>query len=64
LAGALGSYVDPWRSLAEAAERKRENANRTNIQAKNANGVRVQTAWPEKLAKPLKNWWVIQGSNL
>jgi hypothetical protein len=32
LAGALGSYIDAWRSLAEAAVRKRENANRTKVQ--------------------------------
>lgn len=29
LPGALGSYIDAWKSLAEAAVRKRENARRT-----------------------------------
>ena len=29
LPGALGSYIDAWKSLAEAAVRKRENASRT-----------------------------------
>jgi hypothetical protein len=34
LAGALGSYIDAWKSLAEGAVRKRENARRTKISAK------------------------------
>jgi hypothetical protein len=34
LPGALGSYIDAWRSLAEAAVAKRQNAKRT----KSANG--------------------------
>jgi hypothetical protein len=50
LAGALGSYVDRWRSLAEAAVRKRENATRTKIQAKNANGAKVQTAQRQEMS--------------
>jgi hypothetical protein len=32
LPGALGSYIDNWRSLALAAVRKRENATRTKVQ--------------------------------
>jgi integrase len=39
LAGALGSYVDPWRSLAEAAVAKRQNATRTKNANQSANRV-------------------------
>jgi integrase len=37
LAGALGSYIDAWRSLALSAVAKRENANRTKVQISSAN---------------------------
>jgi hypothetical protein len=40
LPGALGSYVDAWRSLALSAVTKRENKNRSKMQTekKSANG--------------------------
>ncbi|HZZ90556.1 MAG TPA: tyrosine-type recombinase/integrase, partial [Caulobacteraceae bacterium] len=37
LPGALGSYIDAWKSLAVAAVRKRENARRTKVQTEGAN---------------------------
>jgi integrase len=43
LPGALGRYIDPWRSLAQSAVEKRENANRTKVQTDGANPQRADS---------------------
>jgi hypothetical protein len=55
LPGALGSYIDSWRSLAEGAVRKRENDRRTKLQTAGATAGRSPAAAHRK---SLKIWWV------